>query len=132
MTASAEGRGWVDRRVWEGLDEEGYLLKTVERGGDAFLLLLGKTDRGALYGAFHLLRLMQTRRPLHSLEIVENPGNRLRMINHWDNLDGSVERGYAGKSLFFGRGGSSAGWIVSGIMPGFWLPPESTPFPSTM
>ncbi len=104
LTASAEGRGWVDRRVWEGLDEEGYLLKTVERGGDAFLLLLGKTDRGALYGAFHLLRLMQTRRPLHSLEIVENPGNRLRMINHWDNLDGSVERGYAGKSLFFRKG----------------------------
>ena len=38
---------------------------------------------------------------MDTLSVIENPANKLRMINHWDNLDGSVERGYAGESIFF-------------------------------
>ncbi|MGI6125881.1 MAG: alpha-glucuronidase family glycosyl hydrolase [Planifilum sp.] len=104
LASDSEARRWVDQRLWQQLDEEGYVLKTVDREGGSTLLLLGKTDQGALYAAFHLLRLMQTGRPIHSLSIVENPKNRLRMINHWDNLDGSVERGYAGGSIFYQKG----------------------------
>src|SRR5699024_9381593 len=54
-----------------------------------------------LYGTFHLLRLMQTKVPLENLYVKDQPRNRLRMINQWDNMDGSVERGYSGQSIFF-------------------------------
>src|SRR5699024_275756 len=55
---------------------------------------------GLLYGFFHIVRLFQqSKKP--ELSIISNPKNKIRMINHWDNFDGSVERGYAGKSLFF-------------------------------
>lgn len=65
LASDSEARRWVDQRLWQQLDEEGYVLKTVDREGGSTLLLLGKTDQGALYAAFHLLRLMQTGRPIH-------------------------------------------------------------------
>ena len=55
---------------------------------------------GTLYGAFHFLRLMQTGRPIAALDIAERPRLARRLLNHWDNLDGSIERGYAGRSLW--------------------------------
>lgn len=56
---------------------------------------------GVLYGVFHLLRLIGTMQAIEGLDAAVNPVNGLRMINHWDNFDGSVERGYAGKSFFY-------------------------------
>lgn len=58
-----------------------------------------KTDAGLLYGAFEILRRQQTGASL--TEEVINPSYNLRLLNHWDNLDGSVERGYAGRSIFW-------------------------------
>jgi alpha-glucuronidase len=58
-----------------------------------------KTDAGLLYGAFEILRRQQTGESL--TEEVINPSYNLRLLNHWDNLDGSVERGYAGRSIFW-------------------------------
>ena len=58
-------------------------------------------EAGALYGAFHFLRLIQTRQPLAPLDIAERPRLERRLLNHWDNLDGSIERGYAGRSLWW-------------------------------
>src|SRR4029078_13271361 len=58
------------------------------------------TDVGALYGTFHFLRLLQTEQPIYRLLIDQKPALQLRLLNHWDNLDGSIERGYAGKSLW--------------------------------
>lgn len=55
---------------------------------------------GLLYGFFHIVRAFQMEAQ-PKLETLSNPANKIRMINHWDNFDGSVERGYAGKSLFF-------------------------------
>ena len=55
---------------------------------------------GALYGAFHFLRLLQTGQPIDRLDITERPKVQLRMLNHWDNIDGTIERGYAGRSLW--------------------------------
>lgn len=83
------------------LNEDGYVLKTEKRGASHCLLLAGKTERGVLYAAFHLLRLMETRQPIDSLDLIQNPKNPLRMVNQWDNLDGSIERGYAGNSIFY-------------------------------
>jgi alpha-glucuronidase len=55
---------------------------------------------GVLHGAFHFLRLLQTHQPITSLAIAEHPRIQHRILDHWDNLDGSVERGYAGRSLW--------------------------------
>lgn len=55
---------------------------------------------GLIYGFFHLVRkYQQSEDP--EVSLLSNPKNKIRMINHWDNFDGSVERGYAGRSLFF-------------------------------
>ncbi|WP_319590104.1 alpha-glucuronidase [uncultured Draconibacterium sp.] len=58
-----------------------------------------KTDAGLLYGAFEILRRQQTGESI--AEEIINPSYNLRLLNHWDNLDGSVERGYAGRSIFW-------------------------------
>lgn len=83
------------------LNDDGYVIKTVTFGQKTTIYLVGKKDKGVLYGTFHLLRLMQNRENLQQLDIVENPKNQLRMLNQWDNMDGSIERGYAGNSIFY-------------------------------
>lgn len=79
------------------LGEEGYVIKTC---GDR-IVLAGNTDRAVLYAAFRLLRLMACGCGPEELSILDKPANGLRMINQWDNMDGSIERGYAGKSIFY-------------------------------
>ncbi|MCM2531263.1 alpha-glucuronidase [Neobacillus pocheonensis] len=86
---------------FEQLNDDGYVIKTVTTEEKSTIFLLGKEDTGVLYAAFHLLRLMQNRESMDHLDILENPKNQLRMINHWDNMDGSIERGYAGNSIFY-------------------------------
>lgn len=83
---------------------EGYVIRSDAHGGPFRVCIIGKTDYGVLYGAFHFLRLLQMGENIAHLSIVEQPKNRLRMINHWDNMDGSIERGYAGRSIFFADG----------------------------
>lgn len=63
--------------------------------------IVGKSDRAVLYGVFDLLRQMALHKPLASLDKVEEPQNKWRMLNHWDNFDGTIERGYAGGSIFY-------------------------------
>ncbi|MFS0723782.1 alpha-glucuronidase family glycosyl hydrolase [Paenibacillus sp. 1P07SE] len=79
------------------LGEEGYVLQSVREG----IILASAAERGVLYAVFHFLRLLQTGASLDGLNIQERPRNGLRMINHWDNMDGSIERGYAGRSIFY-------------------------------
>ncbi len=81
------------------LNDEGYLIKYFEEMD--LLLLTAITERGLLYGAFALIREIQQENNLEQLDLLSNPKNNLRMLNHWDNLDGSIERGYAGKSIFY-------------------------------
>ena len=65
---------------------------TIEHKADGGLLLKAHgRDIGLLYGAYHLLRLQQTGQPVNPCE--EHPAFSLRLLNHWDNLDGSIERG---------------------------------------
>ena len=84
----------------DSLKDEGYLIKSILLKGNKVTVITSKSEKGVLYGVFHFLRLMQTEKPIVSLEIVEEPLVDLRMLNHWDGLDGSIERGYAGKSLW--------------------------------
>jgi alpha-glucuronidase len=67
--------------------------------GEATVIASG-TEPGTLYGAFAFVRLLQTGQPLGHRLRLDNPKNPLRIIAHWDNLDGTVERGYAGQSLW--------------------------------
>jgi alpha-glucuronidase len=79
---------------------EGYVIRTATIGGRRVTAVAANAEVGALYGTFHFLRLLQTAQPVVQLNIVESPKVMLRMVNHWANLDGSVERGYAGRSLW--------------------------------
>ena len=79
---------------------DGYIVRAVTMGGKHVVVVAGNTDVGALYGAFRLLRQMQTDRPLAGFNVESQPRIELRLLDHWDNLDRTVERGYAGKSLW--------------------------------
>ncbi|MEO3755234.1 alpha-glucuronidase family glycosyl hydrolase [Streptomyces sp. B6B3] len=90
----------IGAREVAGLGPEGYLItRRTVRGAD-WVFVAAAGERGALYGAFHLLRLLQTRQRIGDLNVRERPVNELRLANHWDNLDRTVERGYAGPSIF--------------------------------
>ena len=80
----------------DDLGAEGYRL--TEAGGSLTLAAHGPS--GFLYGVFHLLRLLQTGQPLDGVDVTQVPDKSLRILNHWDNLDGTVERGYSGFSIF--------------------------------
>ncbi|GGG49617.1 alpha-glucuronidase [Epilithonimonas arachidiradicis] len=62
--------------------------------------ILAKTDLGLLYGSYHLLNLQQQKADFSNLKLEEKPSYDVRILNHWDNLDGTIERGYAGHSLW--------------------------------
>jgi alpha-glucuronidase len=82
------------------LGDEGYLLRHLRIQGKPVTLIAANTPQGLLYGSFALLGRLQQGRSLTGLDERSVPRIRLRMLNHWDNLDGHVERGYAGASLW--------------------------------
>jgi alpha-glucuronidase len=79
---------------------EGYLVEAATVSGRPAIVVAGNTDVGVLRGAFALLRHMQMHRPVAGLALSGAPKIKRRLLNHWDNLDGTVERGYAGRSLW--------------------------------
>jgi alpha-glucuronidase len=79
---------------------EGFVLRTISVNGRRAIVVAANSDIGVLYGAFALLRQLQTNQPIATLSIASAPRIQLRMLDHWDNLDRSVERGYAGQSLW--------------------------------
>lgn len=82
------------------LGAEGYAIRSIQQGGTAMTLIAANSDIGLLHGAYHWLRLAQTGAALDAIDIVSAPKIGLRLLNHWDNLDGTVERGYAGQSIW--------------------------------
>ena len=87
-------------KLLKSLGPEGYAIKAVKTGGVRATAIIANEERGLLYGAFHFLRLLQTHSSLDRTDIVSAPRVQTRLLNHWDNLDGTIERGYAGKSLW--------------------------------
>jgi alpha-glucuronidase len=83
-----------------GTGNEGYAIRSMRLRGHPVTLISAKSDVGALYGAFAFLRLIQTRHSIVHLDIAAAPKLPLRLLNHWDNLDRTVERGYAGPSIW--------------------------------
>jgi alpha-glucuronidase len=84
----------------EKAGKEGYIIKTADVDGKKAIIIAANEDIGLLYGTFHLLRLLQTGQPIDNLDIISKPKIQYRLLNHWDNLDGVIERGYGGKSMW--------------------------------
>jgi len=82
------------------LGKEGYRIFTKTSAGKKTIIITANTDMGLLYGTFHFLRLLQTNQSIENLSITSVPKLKLRMLNHWDNLNRYVERGYAGMSIW--------------------------------
>src|SRR5580704_4965345 len=91
----------VGEAIPSDLPADGFRIKTARRGSARYTVIAGGTDRGVLYGVFALLLRIAIKRPIDSLDIAEVPYAPIRWVNHWDNLDGSIERGYGGRSIFW-------------------------------
>jgi len=78
------------------LQPEGFRI----RHEDNKITLTSPTETGLLYAAYHLLRMQETGQNVVEAQTTENPAYNLRILNHWDNMDRTVERGYAGQSLW--------------------------------
>jgi alpha-glucuronidase len=86
------------------LNADGYWLKSTNIHGSKCLLIAAATDRGVLYGAFGLLRKIALAESISAIDEVQQPYALIRWVNQWDNLDGRIERGYGGPSIFFAEG----------------------------
>ena len=86
-----------------GLDRvgaAGYVIRSSTLAGHSVIAIAANEDIGVLYGTFHFLRLLQTHQSLEHLDIASAPRIQHRILDHWDNLDRTVERGYAGESIW--------------------------------
>ena len=98
LSSNKTGEGSINLTIFEGLQPEEYTIT----GTVNDIKIAGGCESGLLYGVYSLLsRLSQGET---SFNITEKPAASMRILNHWDNIDGSVERGYSGKSLFFKDG----------------------------
>lgn len=84
----------------EAAGDEGYRIRTLTDGGRPLTVIAANTDIGVLHGVYRYLALIQTRQAVDRLDLVDAPKVRYRLLNHWDNLDRSVERGYSGQSIW--------------------------------
>ena len=82
------------------LGNDGYVIRSVVMDGHPATAIVANEDIGVLYGAFHFLRLLQTYQPIEHLDLREVPRLKLRVLDHGDYLNGQVERGYAGASIW--------------------------------
>ncbi len=94
------------RQAWKGSPVQLVVQKDKQLQPEGFriqhkndkVILTSPTETGLLYAAYHLLRLQETGQNVTELQ--ENPAYCLRILNHWDNMDRTIERGYAGQSLW--------------------------------
>jgi alpha-glucuronidase len=86
------------------LGADGFWIGTTAAGDRRSLIIAGQSERGTLYGAFSLLQRIARGEDVSQLNERQEPAAPVRWVNHWDNLDGTIERGYAGRSIFFENG----------------------------
>ncbi|MGB9456131.1 MAG: alpha-glucuronidase family glycosyl hydrolase [Bryobacteraceae bacterium] len=103
-TLDEVGRAAPQWRLHAQLAEDGYWLKTVVERGARYTVVTASNPRGVLYGAFALLRKIALGGPVDALDERSAPYAPIRWVNQWDNLDGSIERGYGGRSIFWEDG----------------------------
>jgi alpha-glucuronidase len=86
-----------DKNLWP----ESFRLRWSGAPDKPSLLITGGDDRGVLYGVFALLSKIARQESLAGLDETQQPSAPVRWVNDWDNLDGTIERGYGGRSIFF-------------------------------
>src|SRR3954469_6518968 len=86
------------------IQSDGFWLKTSTLNGARFVVIAGESDRAVLYGTFALLRKIATSESLATMDEKSAPYVPLRWVNEWNNIDGSIERGYGGRSIFWDSG----------------------------
>lgn len=94
-------RAAPDLTLPQTLVEDEYILKTTAAKGHSLVLITASNDRGVLYGAFALLRKMALHQQIDHFDEQSAPAAPIRWTNEWNNLNGTIERGYAGRSIFF-------------------------------
>ena len=82
------------------LGKEGFVISTKKADQKNIIIIAANSDVGVLYGVFQFLRLLQTHQSIEKLSIVSIPKIQNRILDHWDNLNRTVERGYAGVSIW--------------------------------
>ncbi|MGA9020744.1 MAG: alpha-glucuronidase family glycosyl hydrolase [Terracidiphilus sp.] len=83
------------------LGPHGFWLTRTVSHGHPVVIVAGSNEHGALFGAFDLLRRIATDENLTHLNVIDAPAMPIRWVDEWDNFNGTVERGYAGRSIFF-------------------------------
>jgi alpha-glucuronidase len=86
------------------LVQDGFWLATRRVGGFTRVIVTGATERGVLYAVFALLSKIARNESIATLDERQEPYAPIRWVDQWDNLDGRIERGYAGRSVFFENG----------------------------
>ncbi len=86
------------------LSADSFWISTSHPHYGTLIVVAGGDERGALYGAFALLRYIAENDSPPSKVICESPAMPIRWVDEWDNANGTVERGYAGQSIFFDNG----------------------------
>ena len=84
--------------------KDGFVLRIVRQGPARYTVIAGESDRAVLYGAFAYLRKMALGDLRADLDERQAPAAPIRWLNHWDNVDGTIERGYGGRSIFWEAG----------------------------
>ena len=90
----------ADLPTTETVGAEGFALRATKLNGKRVTLIAAQSDLGVLYGTFDYLQRMSRGEALTDLDVISRPKTKLRLLNHWDNLDRHVERGYAGQSIW--------------------------------
>ncbi len=99
LSSPAIAKLGLDKKISQ-VGQEGFVIVSKTINGKSCTVITANTDAGVLYGVFHFLRLLQTQQSINALDISSSPRMKLRMLNHWDNLNRTVERGYAGFSIW--------------------------------
>ena len=88
-------------RLAADLPIDGYWLTNASLAGVSYTVIAAANDRGVLYGVFAYLRKIALGEPIGTLDERQSPYAPVRWVNEWNNLDGTIERGYGGRSIFW-------------------------------
>ena len=99
-TSSSQIKSFFSSKEINDLGEEGFIIRTSIIHKKKVIFIPSKKDVGVLYGVFNFLRLLQTHKNIQQLAITSIPKIQNRILDHWDNLNRTVERGYAGISIW--------------------------------
>jgi alpha-glucuronidase len=97
-------KAYRDEGVPTHLPPDAYWISSFHSGRGTLIIVAGGDERGTLYGSFALLRLLAVDNSVPKATIRSQPAFPIRWVDQWDNPDGSIERGYAGRSIFFEGG----------------------------